>query len=58
MSDLGLLRFPINITNDYQRDELCKKIGKLKTSRQKPILVKITDVKEKRSNAINRLAHM
>ena len=58
MSDLGLLRYPVNITNDYQRDELCKKIGKLETSRQKPILVKITDVKEKRSNAINRLAHM
>ena len=58
MSDLGLLRYPVNITNDYQRDELCKKIGKLETSRQKPILVKITDVKEKRSDAINRLSHI
>ena len=55
---LGLLAYPVRIVNDYQRDDLAARIRGLETNKNKPILVTITDVDEKRSNAINRLAHM
>lgn len=58
MSELGLLRYPVRIVNDHQRDELAKSIRSIETSLNKPILVTITDAHEKRSHAINRLAHM
>jgi len=58
MSELGLLRYPVRIVNDHQRDELAKSIRSIETSLNKPILVTITDAQEKRSHAINRLAHM
>jgi hypothetical protein len=58
MSELGLKRYPVRIVNDHQRDELAKTIRSIETSRNKPILVTITDKQEKRSHAINRLAHM
>ena len=55
---LGLLAYPVRIVNDYQRDDLAARIRGLQTNTNKPILVTITDADEKRSNAINRLAHM
>jgi hypothetical protein len=55
---LGLLAYPVRIVNDYQRDDLAARIRGLETNKNKPILVTITDADEKRSNAINRLAHM
>jgi|TARA_R110001592_G_scaffold12731_1_gene60117 hypothetical protein len=55
---LGLLAYPVRIVNDYQRDDLAARIRALETNKNKPILVTITDADEKRSNAINRLAHM
>lgn len=58
MRELGLLRYPVRIVNDHQRDELAKSIRSIETSLNKPILVTITDAQEKRSHAINRLAHM
>ena len=58
MRELGFLRYPVRIVNDHQRDELAKSIRSIETSLNKPILVTITDAHEKRSHAINRLAHM
>jgi len=58
MGDLGRMKFPVRLVDNYQRDRLADQIKQLEVSREKPILVKITDSSEKRSHAINRLAHM
>ena len=57
MSELGLLRYPMTITNDHQRDQLIESMRLLKASSAQPILVRITDKKQKRSEAINALSH-
>ena len=58
MTDLGTMKFPFRLTNAFQRDRLADQIKQLEVSKEKPVFIKITDAKEKRSEAINRLAHM
>jgi hypothetical protein len=57
MSELGLLSYPVTITNDYQRDQLLERMKLIQSSSAQPILIRITDKKQKRSEAINALSH-
>ena len=57
MGDLNI-KSSYRLTTEHNRDCLLNEIKKIEVSRERPVFVKISDAKEKRSDAINRLAHM
>jgi len=57
LSELGLMGFPVYLTNDWQRERFVENLNKLKMSKEKPIHIIVSDKKIMRSKAINNLSH-
>lgn len=57
MFDLGLMKFPVYLQNDFQRQTFIKNLNDLPISRETPVHIKISDKKINRSKAINNLSH-
>ena len=49
MSSLGLMQFPYYLTNDWQRENFVNELNKLELSKDKPLFVKVSDIKISRS---------